>query len=72
MAKLSNEWWNTFGGAFEEEEDVIEFIIERIDTSEFEDSYIDAGGYGEPNEMFKITAEDKREQLYQFMLSLLK
>ena len=29
-----------------------------------------AGGYGEPNEMFKRTAEDKRESLYNFMMWL--
>ena len=70
MAKLNNDWWHGFGGSFETEEDVIEFIFERIDTKDFEDSYIDAGGYGEPNEMFKQTANDKRNLLYDFMMNL--
>ena len=72
MAKLNDDWFHTFQGSFEEEEDVIEFIFEHLDTSKFEDSYIDAGGYGEPNEMFKYTAEDKRQTLYDFMMSLIE
>lgn len=72
MAKLSNEWWHAFRGSFEAEEDVIEFIFERLNTSDFEDSYIDVGGYGEPNEMFKMTAEDKRNTLYDFMMDLVE
>jgi len=70
MAKLNNDWWNTFGGSFETEEDVIEFIFEKLDTKKWEDSYIDMGGYGEPNEMFKQTVEDKKNLLYEFMMSL--
>lgn len=71
MTKLNNEWRHAFQGSFEDEEDVIEFIFEHLDTSRFEDGYIDAGGYGEPNEMFKYTAEDKKQSLYDFMMELL-
>ena len=71
MAKLNNEWWNAFRGSFQTEEDVIEFIFENINTSKWEDSYIDAAGYGEPNEMFKQTVEDKKNLLYDFMMELI-
>jgi HEPN domain-containing protein len=70
IAKLSDSWFNAFGGCFEDEEDIIEFIFERLNTSDFQDRYIDCGGYGEPNEKVKQTAEDKRELLYDFMMSL--
>lgn len=72
MAKLSDEWFHAFQGSFEEEEDVVEFIFERLNTDDFEDSYLDAAGFGEPNEMFKITAADKRSTLYDFMMDLLE
>ena len=70
MAKLNNDWFNAFNGSFQTEEDVIEFIYERLDTSDFEDSYIDAGGYGEPNECVVWSADDKRVLLYDFMMEL--
>ena len=72
MAKLNNEWNHTFNGAFETEEDVIEFIFECIDSNKFEDSFIDSTGHGEPNEMFKYTGEDKKQALYDFMMNLLE
>jgi len=72
MAKLDNDWHHAFRGCFETEEDVIEFIYEHLNTSDFEDSYVDAGGYGEPNEMFKVTANDKKAMLYDFMMELVK
>jgi hypothetical protein len=72
VAKLNNEWWNAFRGSFQTEEDVIEFIFENISTSGWEESYIDAGGYGEPNEMFKQTVGDKKNLLYDFMMELVK
>lgn len=71
MAKLNNEWWYAFQGSFEDEEDVIQFIFENVNTSGWEDSYIDAAGHGEPNEMFKYTKEDKKNALYDFMMSLI-
>ena len=72
MAKLNDDWFWAFRGCFKDEEDVIEFIFERLDTSDFEDSYIDVGGYGEPNEMFKTTANDKRDVLRDFMMDLVE
>lgn len=72
MAELNSSWWTAFGGAFETEEDVIVFIFERLNTSDFEDSYIDVGGYGDPNEMVKQTAESKSELLYDFMMELVE
>lgn len=71
IAKLSDKWFNAFGWCFKDEEDVIEFIFERLDTSDFEDSYIDCGGHGEPNEHMKQSASDKRELLYDFMMELI-
>jgi hypothetical protein len=70
MAKLNDDWQNTFRGSFETEEDVIEFIFENLDTKNWEDSYIDMGGYGEPNECFKQTVGDKKNLLYEFMMGL--
>lgn len=72
MAKLSNDWYNSFRGCFETEEDIIEFIFENINVNRWEESYVDMGGYGEPNEMFKITKLDKKELLYDFMMELIK
>lgn len=72
MAELNNNWWHAFRGTFRTEEDVIEFIFERLNTSDFEDSYMDAGGYGEPNERFKLTAQDKVWLLYDFMMELVE
>lgn len=72
MAKLDNIWWYAFSGSFETEEDVIEFIYERINTKDFEDSYVDMGRCGEPNECFKQSSEDKRQLLYDFMMELIE
>ena len=72
MAKLNSDCNNAFQGSFETEEDVVEFIFEHLDTSGFEDSYIDVAGYGEPNEMFKYTKEDKKNALYDFMMGLIE
>lgn len=72
MAKLDNDWFHAFRCYFEDEEDVIEFIFERFNTDDFEDSYIDMGGYREPNESFKHSAEDKRQLFYDFMMYLVE
>lgn len=72
MARLNDDWWHAFRGCFQDEEDVVEFIFERLNTSDFEDSYNDATGYGEPNEMFIVTAQDKRNLLYDFMMELVE
>ena len=72
MAKLSNVWWNAFGGSFESEEDVLEFIFEHLDTRGWKDSCIDMGGHREANEIFKITVDDKKQVFYDFMMELLE
>ena len=68
---LDNNWWTTFRGSFETEDEVFEFIFDRMDTSDFEDSYIDAGGHGDCNESVKITAEEKRDFIFEFMMKIL-
>jgi hypothetical protein len=72
MAKLNSDWYNAFRGCFETEEDVIELIFESINTKGWSDSFVDAVGFGEPNEMFKQTKDDKKELLYEFMMSFIK
>lgn len=72
MPKLNEEWFDAFQWSFKTDEDVIEFIFEHLDTSNFQDSYIDAVGFGEPNERFKITADDKKQLLYNFVLELVQ
>ena len=68
MGKLNNDWLHGFQGSFETDEEVIEFIFDRINTNDFEDSYINVGGYsGEPNESMKYTAEEKRETVYDYL-----
>lgn len=54
------------------EEDVVEFIFERLNTSDFEDSFVVVGNNREPNECIKFSAEDKREVLYDFMMDLVE
>ena len=70
MSKLNDEWYNAFE-SFDTEEDVIDFIFEKIDTRGFEDSYVDVGGFHEPNECFKFTVEEKIQLLYDFMIDLI-
>ena len=69
MGKLKQEWSSTFQG-YETEEDIIEFIFEHLDTSDFEDSYVQMGFDNEPNTYIKYSKEDKREALHDFMMSL--
>lgn len=45
-------------------------FFEHLDTSYFEDSYIQMGIGNEPNTYIKFSKEDKRETLYDFMMSL--
>lgn len=71
MGKLKEEWVATFSG-YETEEDVIELIFEHLDTSDFEDSYTQMGNNNDPNTCIKFSKEDKREALYDFMMSLVK
>lgn len=69
MGKLKQEWSSTFY-EYETEEEVIEFIFEHLDTSDFEDSYMRMAIGNEPNTYIKFSKEDKREALYDFMMSL--
>lgn len=69
MGKLKQQWFSTFPG-YEMEEEVIEFIFEHLDTSDFEDSYTQMGNSNDPNTCIKFSKEDKREALYDFMMSL--
>jgi hypothetical protein len=58
----------------EDVDDFIEFIWERVDTSDFEDDY--RGNpftmNTEPNECFKVTADDKRYELYELFREIIK
>lgn len=71
MGKIAKEWSNSLS-SFESEEDVVEFIFERLNTSDFEDSFVVVGSNREPNECIKFSAEDKREVLYDFMMDLVE
>ena len=50
----------------------IQFIWDRVDTSDFEDSYTSPVMNAEPNELFKVTASDKREQLYDLFVEMIE
>ena len=69
--ELTDYWWDAFRGSFETEDDVFDYIFDRVDTSDFEDSYIDAGAHGDCNELVKINASDKRNTMYDFMMAIL-
>lgn len=71
MAEIGKEWSNALCG-FDTEEEVIEFIFERLDTSDFEDSFTPMTTAAEPNEYMKYSADEKREVLYDFMMDLVK
>lgn len=71
MAKLRKEWDSAFYG-LDTEEEVIDFIFERLDTSDFEDSFTPITTAAEPNEHMKYSADEKREALYEFMMDLVK
>lgn len=65
---IPKEWQDTF----KDIDDFIEFIWDRVDTSDFEDGYVPLVKNTEPNEYFKISASDKREQLYELFVELIK
>lgn len=62
------EWQDSF----KDVDDFIEYIWDRVDTSDFEDSYTSPVANGEPNELFKVTASDKRELLYDLFVEMIK
>jgi hypothetical protein len=66
QASIPKEWQDTF----KDIDDFIEFIWDRVDTSDFEDSYTSPVVNAEPNELFKVTASDKREQLYDLFVEM--
>lgn len=65
---IPKEWQDSF----KDVDDFIEFIWDRVDTSDFEDSYTSPVKNAEPNELFKVTASDKREQLYDLFVEMIK
>lgn len=65
---IPKEWQDTF----KDVDDFIEYIWDRVDTSDFEDSYTSPVANAEPNELFKVTASDKREQLYDLFVEMIK
>lgn len=65
---IPKEWQDSF----KDVDDFIEYIWDRVDTSDFEDSYTSPVANAEPNELFKVTASDKREQLYDLFVKMIK
>lgn len=58
---------------FQDVDEFIEFIWDRVDTSDFEDSYYPTVFCNpEPNENIKVTASDKRDALYDLLVDLIK
>lgn len=65
---IPKEWQDVF----KDVDEFIEFIWDRVDTSDFEDSYTSPVMNAEPNELFKVTASDKREQLYDLFVEMIE
>lgn len=65
---IPKEWQNVF----KDVDDFIEYIWDRVDTSDFEDDYIPLVINAEPNEYFKETSDDKREQLHDLFIEMIK
>lgn len=66
-ASIPKEWQDIF----KDVDDFIEFMWDRVDTSDFEDSYTSPVVNAEPNELFKVTASDKREQLHDLFVEMI-
>ena len=64
---IPQEWEDVF----KDVDDFIEFIWDRVDTSDFEDSYTSPVVNAESNELFKVTASDKREQLHDLFTEMI-
>lgn len=64
---IPKEWQDVF----KDVDDFIEYIWDRVDTSDFENSYVPTAFNAEPNEHFKVTASDKREQLYDLFVEMI-
>lgn len=67
QANIPKEWQDTF----KDVDDFIEYIWDRVDTSDFEDNFTSPVANAEPNELFKVTASDKREQLYDLFVEMI-
>ena len=65
---IPKEWQDTF----KDVDEFIAYIWDRVDTSDFEDSYTSPVINAEPNELFKVTASDKREQLYDLFVEMIE
>lgn len=68
QAEIPDEWKDTF----KDVDDFISYIWDRVDTSDFETSYTSPVVNAEPNELFKITASEKREQLYDLFVEMIE
>lgn len=69
VAKLNNNWQDAFSG-METEEEVIDFIVDNLDTRGWEDSY-NQMGMGDPSTSFKVTVEDKKDLVREFLMELI-
>ena len=65
---IPKEWQDVF----KDVDEFIEYIWDRVDTSDFEDGYTSPVTNAEPNEWFKVTASDKREQLYDLFVEMIE
>lgn len=70
-SSLNDYWFNAFGGAFDTKDEVLDFIIDRINFKDFKNSIIDLGGHGDPMELIANTADDKKELVREFLFSLI-
>lgn len=68
MPSIPKEWQDVF----KDVDEFIEYIWDRVDTSDFEDGYTSPVTNAEPNEWFKVTASDKREQLYDLFVEMVE
>ena len=66
--EIPDEWKDVFTDV----DDFIEYIWERVNTRDFEDSYNPATFNAEPNEHFKVSADEKREQLYELFVEMIE
>lgn len=65
---IPKEWQDVF----KDVDEFIEYIWDRVDTSDFEDGYTSPVTNAEPNEWFKVTASEKREQLYELFVEMIE
>lgn len=65
---IPKEWQDVF----KDVDEFIEYIWDRVDTSDFEDGYTSSVTNAEPNEWFRVTASEKREQLYELFVEMIE